>query len=288
MNAVDLKFGKVFLLILSLGAASAGAVETTVRRDIPYYADEVRTAASDDQKARCRLDVRVPVGVTGFPTVVWFHGGGLTGGGKHFIRIDAGIAQVAANYRLLQKDGRVTGDDCIDDAAAAVVWTLKNIAAFGGDPKKVYVSGMSAGGYLTMMVGMDPSRLGKYGFRPTDLAGLAPVSGQATKHFNVRAFAGDADPQYLPKIDRLAPLNYCSKDLPPLISICGEPPWEWPCRAEENRLLIASCAALGHEKAWFVSCPYADHGRALTAGVPYVEMFVRGRLPDSLRLGARR
>lgn len=288
MNAFDLKFGKVFLLILSLGAASAGAVETTVRRDIPYYADEVRTAASDDQKARCRLDVRVPVGVTGFPTVVWFHGGGLTGGGKHFIRIDAGIAQVAANYRLLQKDGRVTGDDCIDDAAAAVVWTLKNIAAFGGDPKKVYVSGMSAGGYLTMMVGMDPSRLGKHGFRPTDLAGLAPVSGQATKHFNVRAFAGDADPQYLPKIDRLAPLAYCSKDLPPIVSICGEPPWEWRCRAEENRLLIASCAALGHEKAWFVSCPYADHGRALTAGVPYVEMFVRGRLPDSLRLGARR
>lgn len=288
MNTFDLKLGRALLLVLSFGAASAGAVETTVRRDIPYCADEALAAASDYQKARCRLDVRVPVGVTGFPTVVWFHGGGLTGGGKHFIRIDAGIAQVAANYRLLQKDGRVTGDDCIDDAAAAVVWTLKNIATFGGDPKKVYVSGMSAGGYLTMMVGMDPSRLGKYGFRPTDLAGLAPVSGQATKHFNVRAFAGDADPQYLPKIDRLAPLNYCSKDLPPLISICGEPPWEWPCRAEENRLLIASCTALRHPAAYYVECAFCDHGRALTAAEPYVEMFVQGRLPDRLRLGARR
>lgn len=293
MNTFHSRIGRAFRVLsigifLSLGVASAGAGETAVRRDIPYLSDEALASATAYRRERCRLDVRVPVGVTGFPTVVWFHGGGLTGGGKHFIRIDAGIAQVAANYRLLQKDGRVTGDDCIDDAAAAVVWTLKNIAAFGGDPKKVYVSGMSAGGYLTMMVGMDPSRLGKHGFRPTDLAGLAPVSGQATKHFNVRAFAGDADPQYLPKIDRLAPLAYCSKDLPPIVSICGEPPWEWRCRAEENRLLIASCAALGHEKAWFVSCPYADHGRALTAGVPYVEMFVRGRLPDSLRLGARR
>lgn len=287
MNVFGLKLGRA-VLVLSLGVASAGAGETAVRRDIPYLSDEALASTTAYRREHCRLDVRVPVGVTGFPTVVWFHGGGLTGGGKHFIRIDEGIAQVAANYRLLQKDGRVTGDDCIDDAAAAVVWTLKNIAAFGGDPKKVYVSGMSAGGYLTMMVGMDPSRLGKHGFRPTDLAGLAPVSGQATKHFNVRAFAGDADPQYLPKIDRLAPLAYCSKDLPPIVSICGEPPWEWRCRAEENRLLIASCAALGHEKAWFVSCPYADHGRALTAGVPYVEMFVRGRLPDSLRLGARR
>ena len=293
MNTFHSRIGRAFRvlsigIVLSLGITSAGAGETAVRRDIPYLSDEALASATAYRRERCRLDVRVPVGVTGFPTVVWFHGGGLTGGGKHFIRIDAGIAQVAANYRFLQKDGSVTGDDCIDDATAAVVWTLRNVATFGGDPKKVYVSGMSAGGYLTMMVGMDPSRLGKHGFRPTDLAGLAPVSGQATKHFNVRAFAGDADPQYLPKIDRLAPLAYCSKDLPPIVSICGEPPWEWRCRAEENRLLIASCAALGHEKAWFVSCPYADHGRALTAGVPYVEMFVRGRLPDSLRLGARR
>lgn len=282
-----MKIGKAVLVLLSV-ISSAGAAETSVRRDVPYYPDEALASASAYQKARCRLDVRAPAGVTGFPTVVWFHGGGLTGGGKHFIRIDEGIAQVAANYRLLQKDGSVTGDDCIDDAAAAVAWTLRNVAAFGGDPKKVFVSGMSAGGYLTMMVGMDPSRLGKHGFRPTDLAGLAPISGQATKHFNVRAFAGDADPQYLPKIDRLAPLAYCSKSLPPIVSICGEEPWEWSCRSEENRLLVASCAALGHEKAWFVSCPYADHGRALTAGVPYVEMFVQGRLPDSLRLGARR
>lgn len=270
----------------ALLAVSAPAIETVTQRDIPYVAADAQVSAY--ARERCRLDVRAPVGVTGFPTVVWFHGGGLTGGAKHFIRIDDGIAQVAANYRLLQKDGSVTGDDCIEDAAAAVAWTLKNIARFGGDPKKVYVSGMSAGGYLTLMVGMDPSRLGKHGFRPMDLAGLAAVSGQATKHFNVRAFAGDRDPQYLPKIDRLAPLAFCSKDVPPLVSICGEPPWEWPGRAEENRLLVASCTALGHPAAYFVECAYCDHGRTLTAAEPYVEMFVLGRLPDRLRLGIKR
>ena len=119
--------------------------------------------------------------------------------------------------------------------------------------------------------------------RHPELAGLAPVSGQATKHFNVRKFSGDTDPQYLPKIDTLAPLAYCSKDIPPIISICGEEPWEWKCRSEENRLLISSCVALGHDKAWFVSCPFADHGRAFTAGVPYVEMFVKGRIPPTLK-----
>ena len=249
-------------------AAATAPAGTRVEKNLAYAAPE-----------RCRLDVKWPEGVTGFPTVVWFHGGGLVNGGKHFIRIDDGIAQVAANYRLLGVDGLKDGEVCIRDAAAAVAWTLDHIAQYGGDPKKVYVSGMSAGGYLTMMVGMAPQYLKAFGHDHRELAGLAPVSGQATKHFNVRKFAGGADPQFLPKIDALAPLAYCAKDLPPIASICGEPPWEWKCRSEENELLIASCTALGHGRAWFIRCPLADHGRAFTAGVPYVEMFVQGKLP---------
>jgi len=243
-------------------------------KDVPYASPE-----------RCKLDVRWPVGQTNFPTVVWFHGGGLVNGSKHFIRIDDSIAQVAVNYRLMKADVLTDGEVCVRDAAAAVAWTLDNIARYGGDPKKVYVSGMSAGGYLTMMVGMAPQYLKAHGHDVRELAGLAPVSGQATKHFNVRKFAGDEDPQFLPKIDGLAPLRWCSKDLPPIVSICGEEPWEWKCRSEENRLLISSCRALGHENAWFVSCPFADHGRAYAAGVPYVEMFVKGRLPAVLKPG---
>lgn len=249
-------------------------------KDVPYRPD----ATDDYAAARCKLDIRYPdgTGTNGFKTVVWFHGGGLTGGNKHFIRIDESIAQVTVNYRLLGKKGAnlTDGEICIDDAAAAVAWTLAHIAEYGGDPKKVYVSGMSAGGYLTMMVGMAPKYLAKYGVKNTDLAGLAPVSGQATKHFNVRKLAGDRDPQFLPKIDALAPLQWVSKDLPPIISICGQPPYEWKCRSEENRLLIASCVALGHTNAKFVQLDYCNHGRAFTAGVPFVEMFVLGKLPD--------
>lgn len=250
---------------------SLAEVEVGVRRNIPYSAF-----------ARCELDVKWPKGVTNFSTVVWFHGGGLSGGEKHFIRIDDSIAQVSANYRLLGQDGLTNGVECIRDAAAAVAWTLEHIYEYGGSPKKVFVSGMSAGGYLTMMVGMSPRYLQERGHEISELAGLAPISGQATKHYNVRKFGGDDDPQFLPKIDALAPLAYCSKDIPPIISICGEEPWEWKCRSEENRLLISSCVALGHDKAWFVSCPLADHGRVFTAGVPYVEMFVKGQMPKNL------
>lgn len=280
---------KTLAVLIAISALGLAANDSCiVEKDIPYYSGDALASATDYRNSRCKLDFKYPKGITNFATVVWFHGGGLVGGNKHFVRIDDSIAQIAVNYRFLKKDQSVTGDTCIEDAAAAVSWALMNVASRGGDTNKVYVSGMSAGGYLTMMVGMDPSRLAKYGFKPTDLAGIAPISGQATKHFNVRKFAGDKDPQFLPKIDRLAPLNFCSKDLPPIVDICGEPPWEWQCRAEENRLLVASCRAMGHTAAYYVECPYCSHGRVASAGLPWLEQFVQGKLPDLLKTGKKK
>ena len=231
--------------------------------------------ASDE--GGCLLDLYVPSNVSNFPVIVWFHGGGLTSGGKTFLPFkNKDIAQVAAGYRLLGGKAK-TGVDCIEDAAAAVAWTLKNISQYGGDAKKVFVSGNSAGGYLTMMVGMDPKYLAAYGVKHTDLAAIVPITGQATKHFNVRKFGGDTDPQFLPKIDELAPLAHVSANIPPIYSICGQPPYEWKCRSEENRLLIASCVALGHKKARFIELDFCNHGQAFVAGLPYLEMIVSGR-----------
>ena len=231
------------------------------------------------ERPGCLLDVRVPAGETNFPTVVWLHGGGLTKGNRHFVPLmDDKIAQVAVGYRLLGKDA-VQGGDCIEDAAEAVAWTLRHIGEYGGDSNKVFVSGLSAGGYLTMMVGMDPKYLAAHGVRCTDLAGLVAISGQATKHYAVRKFAGDNDPQYLPKIDDLAPLAHVAANLPPILCVCGQPPYEWKCRSEENRLLIASCVALGHKRARFVELDYCDHGRVYDAAMPYLEMYIRGKLP---------
>ena len=212
------------------------------------------------------------------PVLVWLHGGGLTGGKASFVALDdPGISQVTVDYRLMKADGSVRASDCIDDAAAAVAWALENAASFGGDPKKVFVSGHSAGAYLTMMVGMDPRWLAKFGHRQDELAGLIPVSGQATKHFNVRKHAGDDDAQYLPKIDDMAPLAHVTNAVPPILSVCGQPPYEWPCRAEGNRLLIASLVALGHKDAWYVEAPGCTHGTVLSASYPYIRDFIRGK-----------
>ena len=267
-----MKYIICFAYSLILVASSFAGLPT---RDISYVAE-----GDSYRMSRCKLDLKLPV-ATGFPTVVWFHGGGLTCGGKHFPEISCKIGLVAVNYRLMDATNGVQGADCIADAAEAVAWTLRNIAAYGGDPKKVYVSGMSAGGYLTMMVGMASAYLAKHGFKPTDLAGIVPISGQATKHFAVRKFSGDTKPQFAPQIDELAPLYWVGKDLPPILDICGEPPYEWKCRSEENRLLIASCLALGHKRAQFVQCDYCDHGRTFSAALPYLNFFVLGQMPKA-------
>ena len=225
----------------------------------------------------CKVVLRYPKGEKGYPTLLWAHGGGLDGGRADFRNLeDDGIAQVSIDYRLMKKDGSVTAADCIDDTAEAVAWALESIEAFGGDPKKVYLAGFSAGGYLTMMVGMDPRWLAKRGHRPTELAGIIPVSGQATKHFNVRRYSGDRDAQFLPKIDEWAPLAHVTNAIPPIFSICGQPPYEWKCRAEENRLMIASLVALGHRKAYFAELPGCTHGGTAGACGPYIRDFIRG------------
>ena len=244
----------------------------------------VETNIAYGEHERCRLDVMwTKDKANQLPVLVWFHGGGLVNGDKFFLPFtDHHIVQVAVRYPFLKADGSVTTEQVLDAAAQAVAWTVKNIANYRGSPKKVFLSGHSAGGYIALMLGMDPRWLGRYGIATTDLAGIAPLSGQATKHFNVRKFSGDADPQFLPKIDELAPLGHVAgKGYPPMLVVCGDPAAkEWKCRAEENELLVSSIRACGHTNdIEYVRLPGMDHGAMRFPGYMYVQRFIRRYAP---------
>ena len=255
-------------LCVALGTMSALALEFKTVNDVPYR----------PPVDRCKLDFRYPVGVSNFATVVNFHGGGLTSGNRHFApwpkerrNLDP-VAFVAVNYRFLTNAAPA---DCISDAAAAVAWTLRHVADYGGDPKKVFVTGISAGGYLTAMVGLDPKWLAAEGFKPTDLAGIAPLTGQMTKHFNVRKVGfRDTDPQYLPKIDEWTPLHYAAKDgVPPSCFLTGGRDVEWKVRVEENEMLASSMRALGNNRVEFHETE-GDHGGGVTPSSYFLRDFV--------------
>ncbi|MBQ5455646.1 MAG: alpha/beta hydrolase, partial [Prevotella sp.] len=169
-------------------------------------------------KERLKLDVYYPEGKKDCPVVVWFHGGGLEGGSKEIpwkLR-EKGIVVVGANYRLLPK---VTVKETLDDAAEAVAWVFNNITQYGGDKKKIIVSGHSAGGYLSMMLCLNKAWLNAYQINADDVMMYVPFSGQAITHYNVRKMQGIQPLQ--PTIDEFAPLYWVRKDCPPFVLICG-------------------------------------------------------------------
>jgi carboxylesterase type B len=86
------------------------------------------------------------------PVMVWIHGGGFQAGFGGEDRHDGGrlarkgVVVVTLNYRLGTFGFFGTGNYGILDQIAALEWVKRNIAAFGGDPKRVTIFGESAGG----------------------------------------------------------------------------------------------------------------------------------------------
>lgn len=264
------------LLASTLRCASAEPAPSTngltTVTNISYYSASVLRRADDYQQSQCQLDLRYPTNRSGFATVVWFHGGGLTAGRRHFIDLkDPAIAVAAVGYRLSPKAEHPA---YLEDAAAATAWVLRNIARYGGDSNKVFVAGHSAGGYLTAMVGMDPRWLAGEGLCHRQLAGLIPVSAQVTTHFKVKKLRGDMGEQFRPLIDEYAPLYYCASNLPPICLVLGDRKVEFKCRVEENDLLAVSLRTLGHKKVEFYELAGLNHGTVVTGAMPYARQFI--------------
>lgn len=208
-------------------------------------------------KERCRLDVYSCDTLKSSPVVIWFHGGGLTSGGKYIPDElkDKGLTVVAVNYRLLPK---VKIDECLDDCAAAVAWVFKNVTRYGGDTKRIYVSGHSAGGYITTMLGLDKQWLARYGIDADSIKALIPFSGQMISHFAYRSMNGLSNLQ--PTIDQYAPLFHVRRDCPPLVLITGDRNVELFGRYEENAYMWRMMQLVGHPATTIYEIGGHDHG----------------------------
>jgi acetyl esterase/lipase len=211
-----------------------------------------------EQNQRCRLDVYAPATKKPFSTVIWFHGGGLTQGERSIplpLR-NQGIAVVTANYRL---SPGVKSPVFIEDAAAAIAWPLKHIADFGGDPRRIFVSGHSAGAYLALMCGLDKQWLAKHGVNADDLAGLIPLSPQVITHFTIRDERGIEETQ--PIIDDLAPLFHVRKNAPPILLVTGDRENELMGRYEECAYFWRMMKLTGHKETTLHELDGFDHGK---------------------------
>lgn len=233
---------KVLILLFISLQILLGEQTYLLQEDVPYRSEE--SHLTKYQRERCKLDLYLPETKKGFSTIVWFHGGGLTSGNK---KIPEGLkakghAVIAINYRLSPK---VKVTEILDDAASAVAWVFRNIESFGGDSARVFVSGHSAGGYLTSMLGVNHDLLKAHGIDANKIAGLIPYSGHTITHFTVRKERGVEAKR--PIIDEMAPLFHVRADAPPFLLITGDRELEMLGRYEENAYFFRMMKVAGHK-----------------------------------------
>ncbi len=257
------------LLVTSLAMSQESGTPTTdITVGISYR------EASDDSYAndKCRLDVYRPPGANDAPVIVWFHGGGLTKGERSIPKalMNQGVVVVAAGYRL---SPQVKAPVYIEDAAAAIAWTIRNAEQHGGSSKRVFVSGHSAGGYLSAMIGLDRSWLAKHDLDANQLAGIIPFSGQAITHFTIRGERGIPDTR--PVIDQFAPLFHVRPDAAPILLITGDRNQELLGRYEENAYLWRMFKEVKHPDVELFELQGFDHGGMAEPAFPLLLKFVR-------------
>jgi acetyl esterase/lipase len=252
------------LLFLFTGINGFGQQRSERKNDIFYYPDST-TITDDYIKSQCRLDIYYPKNTKNFATIVWFHGGGITGGKKEIPKelMDKGVAVIGVGYRLSPK---AKAPAYIEDAAAAIAWAFKNIAAYGGNNKLIFVSGHSAGGYLGTMVTFDKKYLAKHKVDANRIAGLISFSGQAISHFTIRQEMGIKEMQ--PTIDQYAPLYHVRADAPPMLLITGDRELELLGRYEENAYLNRMMKLVGHPSTRLFELQGFDHGGMAAPAFP--------------------
>lgn len=264
-----------FIVALLLTATLSASAQPHPQDEGYNYIRNISYTSADEQdpyrKERCVLDIYYPETDEGFATLVWFHGGGLEGGNKELLEgfRRQGFAVVSVNYRLFPK---CRCPDYIDDAAMAVAWTFDNIGKYGGNKDHIYVSGHSAGGYLTLMVALAKGYMAKYGVDADKIAKAYPVSGQTVTHYTIRKERGL--PDGIPVIDEYAPMTHASRGGAPMMLISGDRDLEMLARYEENAHLQSLLKYFGHDSVLYEMQGF-DHVTVLAPAVALISSDIR-------------
>jgi acetyl esterase/lipase len=229
-----------------------------------------------------RLDLYLPprAGNTLCPVIVFWHGGSWKSGDKADYRfVGAALAQlgyvaILPNYRHYPQ---VRMQGFMSDAAQAALWASARAGDFGGDRRRFYLMGHSAGAHLAALLALDPSYFAATGSAPP-IAGVIGLSGPYD--FLPLLEADDQDmfgpPHNYP---RSQPINFSRVDAPPMLLVQGlQDTTVWP---KNSRNLAAALAALGVPVTLRLYAK-ASH----TDTVAALALLARGRAPTLLDVAA--
>jgi acetyl esterase/lipase len=129
----------------------------------PARTDHIKRKMFDlayaDSSPAQKLDVYWPEEGNGpFPVIVSIHGGAFMGGDKRDIQLTPMLECLKRDYVLIGVNYRMSGEAkfpaLIHDVKAAIRWIRANAEIYLFDPKRIATWGGSAGGYLSLMMGV--------------------------------------------------------------------------------------------------------------------------------------
>lgn len=152
---------------------------TTIAVNVQVFPNLSYASGAAENAGAHTLDLYIPKDRKKFPVLLFFPAelwradrAAYAAIGNRFAKDGIGVA--IASYRF-PPDHPWPAQ--IEDAAAAFAWVSKFIAGYGGDPQRIYLAGHSSGGRLASLLALDPSFLRPYGFSPSDIKGVASISG---------------------------------------------------------------------------------------------------------------
>jgi acetyl esterase/lipase len=188
-------------------------------------------------RRKLQLDLYLPKGrKKATPAIIFIHGGAWKSGKRSDMKFycvkfaEKGYVTATVTYRLMDE---ACFPAAVHDVKCAVRWLRANAAKYQVDPKHIAVSGNSAGGHLSMMIGYsdDPSLEGDGGnnnvssrvcavvdfYGPTDL-----TTDFAKKQELVEQFIGGKTYDEAPDAYKMAsPIFHLTRDDPPTLIFHG-------------------------------------------------------------------
>ena len=206
------------LLVILIGAAVLAPIPV-LNAWAAIGSHRVQASVPYGPLPRQRLDVyapRQPAPPGGFPLVVFFYGGSWNRGERADYRFVGeamaarGVLTLVADYRLYPE---VRYPDFLADCALALAHGLREGARLGGNPRRSFVMGHSAGAYNAAMLALDAKRLAASGHAPAELAGWIGLAGP---YEFLPMTNPDAQPVFFhPKVPPgTQPIDYASRDAP--------------------------------------------------------------------------
>ena len=201
------------------------------------------------------------------PGVIVIHGGGWVNGTKeqqvesYCLRyVEKGFVVCNVEYRLAKA---ATAPAAVADVLNAAHWFEENAKQYHVDTKRIVVTGGSAGGHLSLMVGMTPksARLGPAAkiAAVVNFYGITDVADQlGGPHMQEYAVTWLPEQQgRLEMATRVSPMTYVRKGLPPILVIHGDADQTVPY--EHGVRLVKALRDAGGD-AELVSVPQGEHG----------------------------